>query len=215
MKRAHPLARVLVEGRDIPTILMCVISAVIVAPITEEFLIRLVLQGWLESLERRIRRRVPWLRRIVAGFMPVMMVAVLFAAMHIRWNEPETDLSVVVFGLSVYTVSCVLLVAVSVCWLKFAAGATLADFGIVPSRLASDLRIAAWTLLAFAVPVYAINFDATLVLPKHTVVDPIPLFFLAIALGTLYYRTHRIIPSIALHMAFNAIGVFAAIAMSR
>lgn len=34
--------------------------------------------------------------------------------------------------------------------------------------------------------------------------SPIPLFFLAIALGYLYQHTHRIVPCIVLHMLFNA-----------
>ena len=33
---------------------------------------------------------------------------------------------------------------------------------------------------------------------------PIPLFFLALIFGVLYHRTHRIAPSLVLHMAFNA-----------
>ena len=37
--------------------------------------------------------------------------------------------------------------------------------------------------------------------------DPIPLFFLALVLGTLYHRTHRIAPSLVLHMAFNATSI--------
>jgi membrane protease YdiL (CAAX protease family) len=34
--------------------------------------------------------------------------------------------------------------------------------------------------------------------------DPVALFILALVLGTLYYRTHRIVPSIVTHAAFNA-----------
>ena len=37
--------------------------------------------------------------------------------------------------------------------------------------------------------------------------DPIPLFFLALTLGYLYRRTHRIAPCVFLHMAFNATSV--------
>ena len=37
--------------------------------------------------------------------------------------------------------------------------------------------------------------------------DPVPLFFFALALGYLYQRTHRLAPSVALHVAFNAIPV--------
>jgi hypothetical protein len=33
--------------------------------------------------------------------------------------------------------------------------------------------------------------------------EPIPLFFLALVLGYLYYRTHRIVPSIVAHAVFN------------
>jgi membrane protease YdiL (CAAX protease family) len=34
--------------------------------------------------------------------------------------------------------------------------------------------------------------------------DPVPLFFFALVLGTIYYRTHRILPTIVTHAAFNA-----------
>ncbi len=37
--------------------------------------------------------------------------------------------------------------------------------------------------------------------------DPVPLFFLALVFGLLYRRTHRIAPSLVLHMAFNATAV--------
>jgi membrane protease YdiL (CAAX protease family) len=37
--------------------------------------------------------------------------------------------------------------------------------------------------------------------------DPIPIFLLALALGYLYRQTHRLLPSLALHMCFNAYSV--------
>ena len=37
--------------------------------------------------------------------------------------------------------------------------------------------------------------------------DPIPLWLLAVGLGLIYQRTHRILPCIVLHMAFNAFGL--------
>ena len=49
-------------------------------------------------------------------------------------------------------------------------------------------------------------------LAPAVVVDPLPIFLLALVLGTLYYRTHRILPSIVLHAAFNATGVLLALA---
>jgi membrane protease YdiL (CAAX protease family) len=40
-------------------------------------------------------------------------------------------------------------------------------------------------------------------LPAYIAPDPIPLFFFAVALGFLYFRTHRIVPLIILHAIFN------------
>jgi membrane protease YdiL (CAAX protease family) len=39
--------------------------------------------------------------------------------------------------------------------------------------------------------------------------DPVPLFLLALVLGYVYQRTHRIVPSIVAHALFNAVSLFA------
>ena len=49
---AHPLLEKLIENPSGPLFLVVVFSAVIVAPIFEEFVYRLLLQGWLEKIER-------------------------------------------------------------------------------------------------------------------------------------------------------------------
>jgi len=54
-----------------------------------------------------------------------------------------------------------------------------------------------------AVPIYAIQFLFWSLLPKGVAADPAPLFFFALVLGSLYYRTHRIVPAIVLHMSLN------------
>ena len=41
----------------------------------------------------------------------------------------------------------------------------------------------------------------------HYAPDPLPLFFLALVFGMLYHRTHRLAPSLVLHMAFNATSI--------
>ena len=52
------------------------------------------------------------------------------------------------------------------CWLKFAAGATLADFGIVPRKLAGDVRLGLLAFLAVTPPVYAVLFAVQELLPE-------------------------------------------------
>ena len=162
-----------------------------------------------------MRRRLPAMRQLLPGVMPVITVAVLFAAMHIRKSEPREELPIVVFGLSVFCVSGLLTVLAALFWLRCAARATLADLGIVPSKAAGDLRIGLVAFLAVTAPVYLVMIAVKLLLPEVAAADPIPIFFLATALGILYYRTHRIIPSLTLHMAFNAVGVFMAIVSAK
>jgi membrane protease YdiL (CAAX protease family) len=214
---SHPLQRVL--SKKSPTawpVAICAVLTIVIIPITEELVFRLLLQGWLESVERQLRRRVAWLRRIVVGAMPVTTVAILFAAMHIRTPQPRVEPSTeVIMTLVVRAAASLVIVAVLACWLKFAAGAKLADFGIVPCKVAGDIRIGLLAFLAVTVPAYAVMFGVSQLVPKNVVADPIPILLLGLTFGVLYYRTHRIVPSIALHMAFNAVGVFLALAASR
>ena len=206
----HPLERVLQQSPSVSAVVMCVLLAVVIAPITEEFLFRLVLQGWLESVERRLRRRVGWLRRLTAGAVPVGLTSLAFAVLHIRGATQPEDVATTALLLSIQAAACTLIVAGAACWLKFAVGATAADFGLVPSKLAFDVRLGLLAFPAIIVPVYAVNamlLAAQKLLPGDVVVDPIPLLLLAVVLGTLYYRTHRILPGVVLHMAFNAVAV--------
>jgi membrane protease YdiL (CAAX protease family) len=143
------------------------------------------------------------------------MVSLLFAAMHFRRPELALDTPTIVYFQSINTVASLLCIVVLICWLKFAAGATLADFGIVPGRLAADVKLGLLGFLAVTGPVYAVAFAAKQLLPENVVTDPIPILLLALALGVLYYRTHRILPAIVLHMAFNMTGVILALGGSR
>ncbi len=89
--------------------------------------------------------------------------------------------------------------------------ATAEDLGIVPGKVGSDCRLGLLAFFAVLAPTYAAMFAAMALLPKNAVADPIPLFVLALALGALYYRTHRILPCIVVHVAFNATAVISAI----
>ena len=57
--------------------------------------------------------------------------------------------------------------------------------------------------VAVCPPVYFLLFASSLLVPRHLAPDPIPIFFFAVALGTLYYRTHRLAAPVVLHMALN------------
>ena len=66
----HPLVDLLAERRDAVALAVVIGSAVVAAPVAEEFFFRRVLQGWLE-------RRLP-----DAGGTAVVLSAVAFALAH-------------------------------------------------------------------------------------------------------------------------------------
>jgi membrane protease YdiL (CAAX protease family) len=53
----HPLVTAIQKEADATTIAVVVFTAVVAAPLSEEFLIRVLLQGWLEKLEIRAMER--------------------------------------------------------------------------------------------------------------------------------------------------------------
>ena len=122
------------------------ISAVIVAPIVEEYLFRCVLQGWLERVEQKIIAR-----RVTSALA-----------------EPVAD--------------------------SPADGST--------QDIASDRKTSAPA--GGFIPIF---ISSALFAAMHLGQGPaaIPLFVFACVLGYLYRQTHRVAPSIAMHMALNGL----------
>lgn len=117
----HPIVESLERDGHASSFAMATLVTVVAAPLVEEIVFRLALQGWLEARERRWRRRYNLWRGLPRGLPPILISSFVFAAVH------------------------------------FSAGPA-----------------------------------------------PVALFFLALVLGYLYQRTHRILPSIVTHAAFNA-----------
>lgn len=201
---AHPLI-VLLRSRPNPVILVfCVLVAVVVAPVTEEILFRLLLQGWLEAFERRHRRRWAVWRRLAPGIVPIVLVSALFATAHFRGKGAEPSPDALVYVFTADAAAKLLAIGLGLGLIHRLRGATLADLGLVPTQLWSDVRLGLLTYLACAPVVLTIQAVAIQLLPNWLAPDPIALFVFASFLGTLYYRTHRIVPSIITHMALNA-----------
>lgn len=116
----HPLIHTLTENRDRGLFFLAAVVAVIIAPVTEEFMFRSFLQGWLERIDEKLEGLFESFSPPPKGMFPILSTSILFAAAHI---------------------------------------------GSGPA--------------------------------------PVPLFFLSLVLGYLYYRTHRILPCIVLHMCLN------------
>ncbi len=195
----------LMSEADVWVLLLCGISTVVVAPVVEEFLFRVVLQGWLEALESRHRRRMPTLRRLLPrAFMPITLTSLLFAMMHFRVEGPPPDKRFLLFMMIGGSAAGLVTAALAALALHWRVGATAADFGWSPRTIGRDAGLGMAAFGAVAVPIYVLQIVLFQFFPKYVSADPITLFLFALVLGTLFFRTHRIVPSIVLHASLNA-----------
>lgn len=210
---AHPVARLLESRRNEPfTLLLCALAALVVAPLAEELLFRLVLQGWLEAREQRWRRRWRLLLLVPRGVMPITLSALPFALLHARGEDVEFDPDEFAVALLSMGVASLLAVVLIVALLRLRYHATAADLGFVPARLPLDVALGLGGLFAMLVPLLfmqGVLYYLVTKLHKEGMIatmfapDPLPLFLLAVVLGYLYRQTHRLGSSVVLHMTFN------------
>jgi membrane protease YdiL (CAAX protease family) len=225
-KNEHPIV-MLLRSKDPRMLFLCFFMAVIFAPINEEITYRMFIQGYLEKLDWRFRRwskhphnprlesRSSFLSSLPWGMVPILATSAFFAMLHFRKAaEPppmdlllRTTLTLMIGG----TISLLLLFP----WLGIVRKARLVDFGIVPKEIPKDIFRGILGFIAVTVPVYGIQFATAPLVPKEISQDPISIFFLAIAFGVVWCRTHRLIPSIVMHMLFNGFSLTMAMYMLR
>lgn len=156
----HPLIDVLREGPGTAVVIVVSLSVAIVAPLSEEFLLRVLLQGWLE---RVVATAVPW----------------AFRSDGESSELPAAEPSVV------------------------AAGETQSENPYAaPQARASPQHETGDIGVARAIPIVTSALIFALLHIGHGPA-PLPLFFLALGLGYLYQRTHRLWPSVLVHCLLN------------
>jgi membrane protease YdiL (CAAX protease family) len=161
----HPLIEMLAKGEpDWALMIAATVAAVVIAPVCEEIMFRLLLQGWLEKWEAKsvgLLEPLPQPPLAVDESLPADAAITADATNEIAPPEaverliespPTQGFAGLPFGLMPIAVSSLLF--------------GLAHFGYGP--------------------------------------EPIPLFLLALGLGYVYFRTHRIVPSIVAHAIFNS-----------
>ncbi len=196
---------VLLRGEPGPVALtVCFLAAVVVAPISEEVFFRLLLQGWLEKAERSMRRSLGIMRGPVRGWIPVLAASVAFAALHSRTASLPPSPQVIFHILVWSTIIKLVTTAFAVAWVRWRVQATWQDLGFEGGKFPSDVVLGLAAALATIPWVYLLQWSLTQLLPESVSPDPFTLTPFAIVLGLLYYRTHRIVPAIVLHMALNA-----------
>jgi membrane protease YdiL (CAAX protease family) len=195
----HPLIESLKADRDPQFIAVGLFAAVIAAPLAEEFVFRVLFQGWLEKMFDP-----------AAIFRPNFFIHLLIGE-HVESQPTEAVVcdanpaELTSGGLSDPTL---------------ANPQQIADLGTNPPASPAaatepppaeplPVRFPHW--ITDAVPITA---SAALFAIMHLAHGPdfIALFFLAVGLGYVYRRTHRITPSLVVHFLLNLVSMIALIA---
>jgi membrane protease YdiL (CAAX protease family) len=175
----HPIVELLQDHPQAWLLAVSGLAAVVAAPLTEEVLFRLLLQGCLEGVEDRRRERAPAGTMADWGIDQVTGEAAIAAVRPVvpmpSWDAADAQLNPFASPLA----------APAPPVAEEAATPTLPQGAARPRGL---MPIVATSLLFCAL---------------HGWPDMIPLFFFSMGLGYLYHRTHRIVPSIVMHLALN------------
>ena len=208
LRKEHPLTILMIQGKKKPSILLvCFLMAVVAAPLCEEFLFRVVLQGYLQSLEESLRRNgLFFFKGIPRGFVSVFIVALIFSLIH--WRDPASktmlDPNILFYQMVAQMTANLATVLLGIVYLVVLRNGSLSELGIVSTNMKSDLRGAAIVYAMIIIPMLMIQNSLNNLAPEM-VADPITLMVLAMMLGILFFRTNRFLPVLSLHMIFNAV----------
>jgi membrane protease YdiL (CAAX protease family) len=167
----HPIFQMVNEGGpNVLVLSLATVLAVIVAPLSEEILFRLLLQGWLEKAEDA---RVGWRRTEVAG--DEMEEAAVVLTPVGGASSPDNALAMPP------------LVDVE----------DHSETSPEPPRRGFAGLPYGWA------PILASSFVFAIAHAGYGP-EPVAIFVLALILGYVYQRTHRIVPTMVAHALFNA-----------
>ena len=193
--KQHPVLEMLSVRSGVAALAVAVLFAVVLAPLAEEFLFRAFLQGWLEKCSWR-----SWsFERIDADPPPPSGPFSSPSAIDVEPIESAADWhgTEAASAPNPYAPPTTEITQDPLPNPDASADPSSNDAVRPPAR--SHFMAIVISSLVFAV-LHASNWPA-----------PVPLFFLALILGYLYSRTHRLLPCIVVHFLFNALSVAAVI----
>lgn len=208
----HPLAQLMVLGRENAGLFWILfLTAAIFVPIGEEFTYRLLIQGYAEKKEPAWRKALRKYGLSVPrrGVLALVMASMLFASQHFRTHfydgeeKPPTFYEMLISMIAIGW-GYVLFVFFAVAYLFLVRGANGKDLGWEWRKIPGDCLLGTIAAIFCIPPIYLLQVVLSGIFAGSKIApDPIPIFFLALVLGGLYFRTHRILPSIVLHAILN------------
>ncbi len=178
----HPLIKLLMENGSLAFFLASGFMAVIVAPVVEEYLFRVILQGWLENLAAARQTGISHEQRMRLWLG------------HPRTPGIDTDAAQQAADWAAAHPAATVAAPHNPYASPLPPAATLAPLAAAPA-----MKPAVWPILVSAFLFAMAHFG-------HAA-DPIPIFVLALGLGWIYQRTHRVWPCILMHMMLNGLSL--------
>lgn len=94
MPSKHPLVELMEKGPGFEVMVLVTFVAVVMAPLWEEFVFRVLLQGWLENLLGRIREPHAPAGEENPGLAPIVIASAIFGALHMAHGPDPVALFV-------------------------------------------------------------------------------------------------------------------------
>jgi membrane protease YdiL (CAAX protease family) len=188
----HPLAQLIEKNKSsVWFIVVGLLSGVLLAPLTEEFLFRLVLQDYLERKFVRLPN---------AG---LFCAAFIFALLHSgkRGNLDENILFLMLLGFGLANLITFLL---GTYYLYAVRKIPIGQYFFQNDWSGRKIPMFAGIFLITIPAVMGLNAVLQMLYP-NAVVDPVPIFFFAVVLGWIFQQTRQLVVCVALHAALNAI----------
>lgn len=197
----HPLIKIIMQDPNPSLLAVGFFSAVVVAPLCEESAFRLLLQGYLEKWEAQVCSSAP---AEITRDMP--------EAPSEDAADKSTKSTTDAFATSPTAAEYVKGTGRDLSNPYVASAASDTPDVDAASQTPDAGHAIPWTgLLGLPHGWLPIGISSLLFATAHVGhgPDPIALFFLALILGYVYHRTHRILPCIIIHFLFNGLSLLA------
>lgn len=198
----HPIAQLVIQCKNSPIIFLVIfLSAVVAVPLLEEFLFRMLLQGYIEAKFKQCQ--LPY-----ASGMAIAIVSCFFAAMHMG-DHKVIDADALLIGTIASIVFCLSIFLMGIGYLAWVKNARIADY-LFGTKWFFHPKLITYTGLCLLTLLFCFALNAILSnVFEGTNISPIPIFFFSLVLGIIYSRTQNLSYCILLHACLNGISLVA------
>jgi len=195
----HPVFQMIEQSKNSPIVFLTAFLAIVVAaPLIEEFLFRLLLQGWLEA--KLAQYRVP-----CASGVAIVAVSFFFALLH-GGNSGAMNAQMLFYLFAAVAFASFLIFTAGIIYLTDRAAIKnekITDYLFGTDRFFHP-HFFLYAKYCFLALLFVFGMTAALdAIYPQTNTDPIPIFFFSLVLGTLYSRSRNLSYCILLHACLN------------